>query len=70
MSEQIEQPIQPRLLGVQDAARYLGATAWFVRTLIWQQRIAFCKFGKRLLIDRADLDAFIAAHKEPDEHEA
>jgi excisionase family DNA binding protein len=54
----------PRLLGIASAAHYLGATPWFVRTLIWERRIAFCRLGKRLLIDRTDLDSFIASAKE------
>lgn len=56
--------IQPKLLGISAAAQYLGATQWFIRTLIWERRIAFCRLGKRLLIDRSDLDSFITAQKE------
>jgi len=37
---------------------------WFVRTLIWEGRIPFLKLGKRLLLDRSDLDAFVGAQKE------
>lgn len=55
--------IQPRLLGISAAATYLGATSWFVRSLIWERRVPFCRFGKRLLIDRADLDSYVAAQK-------
>lgn len=57
------EPIQPRLLGIEAAASYLGATSWFIRSLIWERRIAFCRLGKRLLIDKADLDSFISAQK-------
>jgi excisionase family DNA binding protein len=53
----------PRLLGISAAAKYLGATSWFVRTLIWERRIPYCRFGKRLLIDRSDLDSFADAEK-------
>jgi excisionase family DNA binding protein len=56
--------IEPRLLRISEAAKYLGATPWFVRSLIWARSIPHCKFGKRLLIDRSDLDLFIAAEKE------
>ena len=54
---------ESRLLGISAAAKYLGATPWFIRTLIWERRIAFCRFGKRLLIDKSDLDSFVTAQK-------
>ncbi len=56
--------IEPRLLRISEAAKYLGATSWFVRSLIWAGSISHCKFGKRLLIDIRDLDVFIATQKE------
>lgn len=56
-------PIQPRLLGISASAQYLGATEWFIRTLVWERRVPFCRLGKRLVIDRADLDSFIATQK-------
>lgn len=56
-------PIQPRLLGISAAASYLGATTWFIRTLIWERQIPFCKLGKRLLLDKQDLDSFVATNK-------
>ena len=55
--------IQPRLLRVAEAARYLGATSWYVRTLIWSHSIAFVKFGKRHLLDVRDLDAYVDSQK-------
>lgn len=56
--------VSPRLLRIAEAAQYLSASVWFVRSLIWNRQIPFLKFGKRLLVDRADLDSFIAAQKE------
>lgn len=56
--------IQPRLLGIAASAQYLGATEWFIRTLIWERKIPFCRLGKRLLIDKQDLDSFADANKE------
>jgi len=55
---------QPRLLGVKDAAHYLGSTVWFVRSLVWNGDIPSCRMGKRLLIDRQDLDSFVDRQKE------
>ena len=57
-------PIQPRLLGVAAAASYLGATPWFIRSLVWERKVPFLRLGKRLLLDKADLDNFVSAQKE------
>jgi len=51
--------VQPRLLTIRAAAQYLSATVWAVRTLLWQQEIRHTQIGRRILIDRADLDAFV-----------
>jgi excisionase family DNA binding protein len=53
----------PRLLNIPDAAKYMGCTVWFVRTLIWSRQVPFIKFGKRFLFDRHDLDRFIDSQK-------
>lgn len=54
---------EPRLLNVRQAAAYLGATVWFVRSLVWASAIPHVVFGKRILIDRQDLDKFIENSK-------
>jgi excisionase family DNA binding protein len=53
----------PRLLPVKQAAEYLGCTVWAVRSLIWNREIPFLRLGKRLLLDKADLDRLIEARK-------
>lgn len=55
--------IEPRMLTVKEAAVYLGATVWFVRELVWGRKVRSLKFGKRIVFDRADLDAFIEHEK-------
>jgi excisionase family DNA binding protein len=54
-----------RLLGLEAAATYLGIAAWSVRELTWQGTLRPVKLGKlrRLLYDRADLDALIEQSK-------
>lgn len=54
----------PRLLGVADAAHYLGATQWSIRKLQWERAIPFIRIGQRVLFDIADLNAFIERQKE------
>jgi excisionase family DNA binding protein len=56
-------PVQPRLLGVKQAAAYLGATVWYIRSIIWDKKIPSLRLGKRDLLDIADLDAFVASQK-------
>jgi len=57
--------IQPRALNIQEAASYIGATVWFLRTLIWNRRIPYLKHGHRYAFDRLDLDRFLEAQKVP-----
>jgi excisionase family DNA binding protein len=52
-------PVAARMLNVRDAAAYLGATIWFVRTLAWEEKVKAVKFGNRLLFPREELDAYI-----------
>lgn len=51
--------ITPRLLSVKQAAQYSGATIWHVRSLYWSKELAGFLAGRRLLIERESLDAWI-----------
>jgi len=53
----------PRLLRISDAAKYMGCSVWFVRTLIWSRQVPHLKLGRRYLFDRSDLDRFIDLQK-------
>jgi hypothetical protein len=69
--------IRPRLLNMQQAAEYLGCSFWTARDYILQGLIPVVdmpplraregdrqrKTLRRVLVDRADLDAFIEARK-------
>jgi excisionase family DNA binding protein len=56
-------PIVPRLLRIQDAARYLSCTNTFIETLIREKTVPSFILGKRRLIDVVDLDAFVDRKK-------
>ena len=63
--------IEPRLLSLEDAARYLGVSPWTVRELEWsgvlpRVRIPFGngKELRKLLFDREDLDRLIDRWKD------
>jgi excisionase family DNA binding protein len=53
----------PRLLGVQQAAAYLGTTTWMVRKLVWAREISHIRLGQRLLFDILDLNKFVESQK-------
>lgn len=48
-----------RLLGVGEAARYLGTTVWAVRCLIWDGVLPYVRLGRRYLVDVTDLDRLV-----------
>lgn len=64
-------PVAPRLLDLEDAARYLAVSSWTARDLLAagtlrRVRIPLPNGGelRKLLFDRADLDALIARWKD------
>ncbi len=60
-SPPIQQQIAPRLVTIKQAAAYCSCAVWAIRQAIWSRELPACMIGKRYLIDRADLDAFIDA---------
>ncbi len=63
--------VPPRLLSLEDAARYLGVSPWTVRELEWSGVLPRVRIplgnGKelrKLLFDRADLDRLIDRWKD------
>ncbi len=54
----------PRLLDYKAAGAYLSLSYWSLRELILNGEIPHLKFGKKVLIDRQDLDAWVELHKE------
>ncbi len=49
------------LLTPQQAAERLGTSVRFVRRLIAEHRIAYCKVGRHVRIAEADLITFVAS---------
>src|SRR5438034_424028 len=72
--------ITPRLLNMRQAAEYLGCSFWTARDYVLQGLIPVVEMPplrpregerprktlRRILVDRADLDAFIEARKRRD----
>jgi len=61
----IGNPSAPRLLPLKQAADYLGLTVWAMRERIWAGQIAVIRFpgGRKMYLDRYDLDRFIEENK-------
>ena len=52
-----------RLLTIKELVEHLGATEWFWRSQIWSGRLPFVQVGRKMFIDREDIEAFIVRHK-------
>ena len=53
----------PRLLTVKDAATYIGRTEQAVQHLIHRRELVVVRRGRRVHLDRGDLDRWIEANK-------
>jgi excisionase family DNA binding protein len=51
--------VVPRLLRIQDAAKYLSATTWQIETLLRDNVIPSFVLGKRRVVDRLELDRYV-----------
>jgi len=51
------------LLDVNQVAERLGVSPRFVRRLIDERRIPFCKLGKFVRFDPGDVDAWVAERR-------
>src|SRR5690348_15719611 len=60
----IASTIQPALLTVKEAATYLGRTEQSVQHLVFERQIPVVRVGRRVHLDRKDLDAFIEKNKD------
>ena len=61
----LEKKVEQRLYTIRDAARYLGLTEWAVRGMISAGRLRVVRFGRRIMIDRKEIDDCIERNKEP-----
>lgn len=52
--------VTPRYLSIKQAARYCNAAVWAIRRLLWAGHVPHVRLGRRFVIDRASLDAWMA----------
>jgi hypothetical protein len=57
--------VKPRLLDVRSAARMLGMSPGALRARIWQGQIPIVRIGRRVFLDRNQMERWIAENSEP-----
>jgi excisionase family DNA binding protein len=60
---QLNQSAEPRLMSVNEAARYIGRSPKALRHLIANGTIPCIRDGSRVHLDRTDLDGWIEMRK-------
>ena len=63
-SSKIPSADKARLFSLRDAAAFLSVSYWTLRNLVWSGSIPFVRVGRRILIDREDLEGFIENQKQ------
>lgn len=48
-----------RLFSVPEAGYYLGRSTWAVREMIYAGKLPFIRDGRRILLDKNDMDDWI-----------
>jgi len=55
--------LQKRLYSIKELVKEVGGTEWFWRCQIWDGRLPFVQVGKKMFVDREDIEIFIENHK-------
>jgi excisionase family DNA binding protein len=61
--EHMAPPVKPALLTVKDAAAYLGRSEQSIQHLIFTKELPVVRVGRRVHLDRRDLDLWIEKNK-------
>jgi len=54
---------EKRLLSIKDLVAEYGVTAWFWRTQIWDKNLPYIQVGRKMFIDRRDVESFLENNK-------
>jgi excisionase family DNA binding protein len=52
-----------RLLTINELATEIGGTKWFWRTMIWDGQLPYVQVGRKMFVDKNDIEKFIAKNK-------
>jgi excisionase family DNA binding protein len=63
LEQLVSHDVQPVLLTVKQAAVYLGRSEQSVQHLVFQKDLPVVRMGRRVHLDRRDLDAWIEKNK-------
>lgn len=63
-AQRIDSPLPKRLYTLREAGHYMGRTVWSMRELVWAGKLPIVRDGKRIWVDKGDMDAYIEANKE------
>jgi excisionase family DNA binding protein len=63
LEQLVSHDVQPVLLTVKQAAVYLGRSEQSIQHLIFQKDLPVVRVGRRVHLDRRDLDAWIEKNK-------
>ena len=53
-----------RWLNIPEAATYLSVVAYTIRNAIWSGELPYVRCGKRIIVDKADLDHWCESRKQ------
>jgi excisionase family DNA binding protein len=53
-----------RWLNIPEAAAYLSVVAYTIRNAIWGGQLPYVRCGKRIIVDKADLDRWCESRKQ------
>ncbi|HIJ56315.1 MAG TPA: helix-turn-helix domain-containing protein [Deltaproteobacteria bacterium] len=54
---------EKRLYSIKELVCYIGATEWFWRSQIWDGQLPYVQVGRKMFIDRNDVESFIQNNK-------
>ncbi len=52
-----------RMYSIKEMVSEIGATEWYWRSQIWDGRLPYVKVGRKMFIDRQDIESFIQRNK-------
>jgi excisionase family DNA binding protein len=55
---------EKRWFNIPEAATYLSCVAYTIRNAIWSGELPFVRCGKRIIVDKADLDRWCESRKQ------
>jgi excisionase family DNA binding protein len=52
------------LMSVKDAARFLGWSEWFVRSLVHRGQLTAVRYGRLMKFEQEEIERFVAASRQ------